>query len=256
MTLPHFLTDAPLAPDEEGRLALSLTRELAEHLRSARIRPGEHIVLADGQGKGLEIEVEAVFGERLEGRVVRRLIDRVGEQLTLVQGISRSDRMDQIVRQATELGLVRIIPFKAERTTVRLDEAQRNAKQERWKRVARAATEQSTRLTAPLIDAPVDLAGALALTDDFDGRILAWEEAGDTAMPLGLLVRGMATAVFANPRIALFIGPEGGFAPAELVQMREAGVQLASLGPTILRTETAALVAAAIVLYHLGGLGA
>ncbi|MDR1422147.1 MAG: RNA methyltransferase [Coriobacteriales bacterium] len=257
VTLPHFFVEKSLNPDDRGDFRLTLDRELWEHLRTARIRAGESIVLTDGRGTGLEVLVEKLHGmpePLLTGRLLRTFLDRVGEQLTLVQGISKNDSMDQTVRQATELGILRLIPLESERSTIRLSAMKRAEKVRRWGRIARAASEQSARLTFPVIEEPVDLEGALRLLADQDGLIVCWEEAQTGS--LGQIVREMAKRVFANPRIALFIGPEGGFSQSEIALMAEKGARLASLGEGILRTETAAVAASAIVLYHLGALGA
>jgi 16S rRNA (uracil1498-N3)-methyltransferase len=255
VTLPHFFIDEIALVDEQRRVALRVDKQLGDHLRSARIRPGERIVVIDLENRGLEIEVDFIStpGE-LEGRVMRILLDRIGEQLTLVQGISKTEHMDQTIRQATELGLVRIIPLLAERSTVRIQGDAQKSKLERWQRIAKAAAEQSGRFNLPTIESLCNLTDCLAELSDYDGLIVAWEEApeGD----IGVLVEKIKKRVFANPKVALFVGPEGGFSAAEVSQMMAAGAVCASLGANILRTETAALTASALVLYHLGGLGA
>jgi 16S rRNA (uracil1498-N3)-methyltransferase len=259
VTLPHFIIerDEPLQAAVGDYVSVPVSQETFEHLRSLRLRPGEHAVLVDAPGHGLEIELAVVPGSAkglLSGTVVRGLVDRVGPQLTLVQGISAADRMDQTIRQVTELGVVRIIPLMSERSTVRLDAASQAGKQQRWQRVARAAAEQSARLSVPEITAPLDLPQALRAVRGYDGLIAAWEEAD--AGDIGKAVRHVATTVFANPRVALFVGPEGGLSAAEINQLLNAEATVVSLGETILRTETAAVVASALVLYHLGALGA
>jgi 16S rRNA (uracil1498-N3)-methyltransferase len=254
VTLPHFL--AKLAtPDEAGRIVLALDDDLSNHLQAVRIRTGEHIVLANGRGSGYEIVVDTWGEARLEGRVVRKLNERSRERLLLVQGISKHDRMDQTIRQATEIGVEQIIPLECERATVRLTTTTRQAKRERWERIAQSAAEQSARLSVPTIAPPLDLGETLALLKSEYGLLVAWEEAGERGLLTGEAVECLSRGQ-KHPRLALFVGPEGGFSASEIERMCAAGAHVISLGPTILRTETAALVALALVLYHLGGLGA
>jgi 16S rRNA (uracil1498-N3)-methyltransferase len=255
VTLPHFFVGTPLIPDETGRLSLQADGELNRHLRSARIRPGEHIVLIEQPGEGLELLVRALSATgALTGSLVGRHHAPAGKQLTLVQGISKSDSMDRTVRQVTELGVTRLIPLECERSTVQLDAAGRQAKLKRWQRLAKAAAEQSARLRIPAIEAPCDLAATRALLADYDGLLLLWEEAPEG--PLGELTEDILKHAASPVRIAVIVGPEGGFSTAEVAALCQAGARLVSLGASILRTETAALVASALVLYHLGGLGA
>jgi 16S rRNA (uracil1498-N3)-methyltransferase len=257
MTLPHFFIDEPVTAPLGEVVELRLDKAVLDHMRTLRLKTGEHIVLVDAPGHGVELQLAEPPSQQMRsvcGLLVRQLFDRVGEQLTLVQGISASDRMDQTIRQTTELGVVRIIPLESERSTVRLDAAGRASKTERWRRIARSAAEQSARLTEPEITEPVTLPVALKMLANYDGIIVAWEEQGGE--PVGEAVQALADKVFGNPRIALFIGPEGGFSHAEADALRTAGARVVTLGDTILRTETAAVVASTLVLYHLGGLGA
>jgi len=256
MSLPHFFLAKPLQCTGEVASG-ELDQEQREHWRSLRLKTGERIVVVDSPDHGLELELTNLPGPYdgiFSGHIRGQLIGRCEQQLTLVQGISAADRMDQTIRQCTELGLVRIIPLLSQRSSVRLDAQQAASKLQRWQRVARSAAEQSCRLSLPNIEAPCNLDSALRSLAGYDGLIVAWEEAG--GQPLGAVVRQLAAKVFANPRLALFIGPEGGFAASEVQAMLAAGAVQVSLGPTILRTETAAVVASTIALYHLGGLGA
>jgi 16S rRNA (uracil1498-N3)-methyltransferase len=163
--------------------------------------------------------------------------------------------MDLTVRQATELGLARIIPLESEYSTVRLEGAAREAKRRRWQRIARSAIEQSGRLSLPIIEAPLELEGALGLVGDCGPLLFFWEEPGGSALDDVLAATREEDGAAVSEAVIL-IGPEGGFSAteAELVQM--AGAHTVTLGDAILRTETAALVASALVLYRLGGLGA
>lgn len=243
-------------------------------MRTLRLRPGEHVVIGDRPGHGWEMELLSVPGHRrdaLEGTLVGEHADAPETGLTLVQGISAAERMDQTLRQTTELGVSRVIPLESERSNVRLDAAARRAKQRRWQRIAQSAAEQSGRLRMPEIGHPVGLGDALALLEGHDALFLFWEEPGGTtfgeaweraaaahreASLHGTSQGGGPGSLGAPvPRTALFVGPEGGFSASEARRMQGAGAYTVSLGSNILRTETAAVVACTLALSRLGALG-
>ena len=156
----------------------------------------------------------------------------------LVQGISRGERMDFVVQKATELGVKRISPVLTEYGVIKLD-ADRAAKRcEHWQKVAASACEQSGRIRPPLIDTPVPL------------KTWFGEQPGDADVDL-LLRPGAAKplAAIAAPetKACILIGPEGGFSPVEYEDAAVAGFTEVSLGPRILRTETAAIAAVAVM---------
>lgn len=236
-------------------LTLTLPKDVIDHMHTLRLRAGEHIVLVDAPGHGLEFELITAANKKTQQLEVRLLGEHTSTpplQLTLVQGISTADRMDQTIRQATELGVSRIIPLESARSTVQLTGTMREKKRERWQRIARCAAEQSGQLRKPQIEPPVGLAVALELLKDQDVLLFFWEEEGGSSLAETLAegVRGMK-----KPRVALFIGPEGGFSVAEAECINAVGAKTVTLGKAILRTETAAVVASALVLYQLGALG-
>jgi 16S rRNA (uracil1498-N3)-methyltransferase len=263
MSLPHFLIEGPIDGGVGQSVCLALGSEDAQHMHTLRLRAGERIVVGDGPGHGWELELAAAptrHPPTLEGILVCSHTSERLAELTLVQGISAAERMDQTVRQVTELGVARIIPLESERSTVRLKGPARTTKQQRWQRIAKSACEQSGQLLLPAIEEPVGLDAALALVEGCDVLLFFWEEPGGRSIAAALdgcaARRTPAACGDAKPRAALFIGPEGGFSTEEARRLEGAGAQVVTLGETVLRTETAAVVASALVLYHLGGLGA
>jgi 16S rRNA (uracil1498-N3)-methyltransferase len=146
------------------------------------------------------------------------------------------------------------------------------AKQERWQRIAQSAAEQSCQLQLPHIAEPLDLTAAIAQAKGAGPLLFFWEEPGGRSLAEALEAALEATRPGAHPeapgeahpkphplsppQATLFVGPEGGFSAEEAALLKNAGAHTITLGETILRTETAAVVACALVLYHLGGLGA
>jgi 16S rRNA (uracil1498-N3)-methyltransferase len=189
-------------------------------------------------------EADATIVDVARGMVVARVgaprRGAVAAQRPLVwlQGIAKGDKVDAIVRDATELGATRIVPFVSRFGVVKVSAAARDDKRARWERVAREAARQSGRAYMPVVDAPRAFEDALAAVDDTHTRILLYERAED---PLGPLLT--APPAGARP-LAFAAGPEGGFDGDEVERARAAGWRIASLGDTILRAET---VAAAVL---------
>jgi 16S rRNA (uracil1498-N3)-methyltransferase len=258
-----------------------------KHMRVARLKEGERFIVSDGHGNGAVYELLSNIPADAS-TVAMRLIERCAKprtiDVTLVQGISVADRMDQTLRQTTELGVARVVPLICERSTVKLSKASGSAKAERWRRIVHAAAEQSGQFFVPVVEEPCALTRALQLVAGCDVLICPWEEAGRAASPTRATqlaktvptvqtipssqavltvqkvqkvptVRSCLAGAPSRARIALFIGPEGGFSAAEVDAMHAAGAQVVSLGATILRTETAAVVATALIMHELGGLG-
>ncbi len=155
----------------------------------------------------------------------------------LVQGISRGERMDFVVQKATELGVKRITPVFTDHGMVKLDAARAEKRRAHWQRIAGSACEQSGRVRPPLVDVPQ------SLNDWFGGG----QAAGSTQL---ILAPGASEALSATAgigeKLCLLVGPEGGFSARELEDSAMCGFRAVSLGPRVLRTETAALAALAI----------
>lgn len=235
----------PLSPGELRRL----DREQSHYVsRVLRLRTGDRLVLFDGCGG----EYDALIAETARARVSmtvgeHRDADRESPlAVWLLQGLSRGERMDFVVQKATELGVHRITPVLTEFSAVRLDPAKSGQRLRHWEKVAQGACEQCGRNVVPRIDRPQPLG----------------EWLGQAAMPdtLRILLDPGAAASLASSdrrgaRLQLLIGPEGGLSAAEARQAATAGFEPCSLGPRILRTETAALAALAVLQARLGDLG-
>ena len=161
--------------------------------------------------------------------------------ISVAQGLPKGQKMDFVVEKLTELGVAHIYPLYTERTIV---EDVGRAKVDRWRRLAKSAAEQCGRATIPAVGDPQSLAGFLRAFADHDCVLFAWELAG------GGPLRETLPAILQGARTVLIVvGPEGGFSNAEAQEAGEAGAHLVSLGPRILRTETAALVLSGILNY-------
>ncbi len=247
-----FLTES--LPQTGDPVVAPLSDEDLHHaLRVLRIRAGELLELVEPGDFGASWRVKVLGADDGGVRVetVERLERITHPQVTLVQGVAKGEKMDAIVRQATELGAAAIIPVITERTVVKLDERKRADRGERWRRIARSAAEQSRRDDIPAVGDPVTLAEFASFAAGYDGVVVLWEDSSGVGLAASL------TPWSAEPqaRIAIVVGPEGGLSAEEVDVLVEHGAVVASLGSSILRTETAAIVALGLAIHELGGLG-
>lgn len=233
---------------ETGVARLTLEGEAHRYLtRVLRMGVGEQVDLFDGCGHEATATIERVGPRDLTVRVLsRRAVERPATaKVTLLQGLPRPERMDLIVQKAAELGASRLIPVRADRSA-----GGQKPRPERWERIALEAARQSGRGELMEIAALTPLGDAVRgpALGTGDIRVVPWEEAPE-APPLAALVPPDATAV------TVLIGPEGGLTAAEVAAATAAGFRIATLGPRILRTETAAIAALAVIQSRVGGLG-
>jgi 16S rRNA (uracil1498-N3)-methyltransferase len=235
-----------IADEVRGNVA-ALTGEHALHLsRVLRARVGQEFDIATGDVVRLG-RIVSVSDERVEFALGDEIASRAAADLTLVLAIFKFDRMEWAVEKCTEAGVARIVPVIARRTDAHLAAASAK-RHERWVRIARQAAEQSRRTAPPEILTPIKLkelgdAIGSATNSSLPRIVLAESEMNVT---LRDVLPPSANAA------ALAVGPEGGWADDELVLFLESGWKAASLGPTILRAETAAIIGAALALEILG----
>ncbi|WP_020666212.1 16S rRNA (uracil(1498)-N(3))-methyltransferase [Amycolatopsis nigrescens] len=240
-TPPVFLVDE--LPTGEQAV---LTGEEARHAATVRrLRAGERLVLSDGRGGMAACVVDAVQAGRdaeLRLKLDRRWTEPPPELRVLVaQALAKGDRGELAVELATEAGVDEILPWRAARSVARWDDGARGAKAlARWQGAARAAAKQARRAWVPPVREPVDTTGLAAAVRDSAAALVLEGTATERLTELDLPPAG---------DLLLVVGPEGGIAPAELAALTSAGATPVRLGPTVLRTSTAAAVA-------LGALGA
>lgn len=222
-----------------------LPADAARHLRAVRAKPGETVELFDGAGAVRAYSVEAGGSLRACGPVV--LFPESPVHIALFACVTKGSRWDWTVEKAVELGVARIIPVVSERTIVRFGTvAEREAKAARWRRVAADAARQSCAVWMPVVEAPVDFARAVEEVRAFGGPVFAGLISDPPPPPIVEAWNAECRRAGAAPRrAAVFIGPEGDFTAGEAAALREAGAAGVSLGPTILRAETASIYAAA-----------
>jgi 16S rRNA (uracil1498-N3)-methyltransferase len=240
---------AQLAQAVGERVALS--PEQSHYLIDVlRLAPGDPLELFDGQGARWAAQLALDPQGRPELQLIKqadqpRDVDRV--YLTLAQSLIKADKFELVIQKATELGCRRIIPLAAERSVVKLDEERGQSKVARWQKIAEEAARQCGRADIPSIEEP-QVWNRLYTQASPMTKIRA--VVLDPRAPLRL-----REAVQGESAVLLTVGPEGGFSDQELARAEENGFVRASLGPLILRAETAGLAALAVVQHLAGQLG-
>ncbi len=223
----------------------------AHHItRVLRLQPGDEIECIAVNGLVHLVEISEV-GATVRG-TVKKTVAAAGESplpIALFQGLAKGDKMDWVVQKAVELGVAEIIPFISRFTVVRLNAKQEQARGQRWERIAQEAAKQCGRTKLPDIRPIHNWEQLVSAVEERVGRrelvLLAYE--GEANKGVGGIVR-------TPDAVSVLIGPEGGFAGAEVERLTEAGAETISLGPRILRTETAGLAALSLIGYRWGDL--
>jgi 16S rRNA (uracil1498-N3)-methyltransferase len=220
------------------------------HLRRVlRLGPGDVVEALDGTGTMLTVRIESAAPRGAEGTVLSRSAHRTESPLRLVlaQGIAKGDKMETIIRMATELGVTQVVPLTTARAVVKVEPGRREARVTRWERVAQEAAKQSGRAVIPGIARPQALDEWLAARKTGGLLVCLWEGA------LTALVPQLPQALIGDA--TLVVGPEGGLESAEAGRLEKAGAVVGNLGGRILRAETAGPVGLAILQARYGDLG-
>ena len=215
-----------------------------------RLKPGDEIIVVDSLGKAAKARLETGNSTETPLTFIEKIDVNSEPPITvyLAQGLAKGDKMDYIVQKAVELGVNKIIPLIADHSVVRYDLPKQANRRERWQKIALEASKQCGRLTIPEVTTFQDMKKLLAGYGQNFMTVMLYE--GERKNGLKTLLQGCPARA-----VLLLIGPEGGFSDGEVTFCRQQGIRTASLGPRILRTETAALAALSIVMYECGDLG-
>jgi len=248
MKLPRFFVSPKQI--EAGRVYLN-GPDVVHIAKVLRLSAGDRLVVLDGQGKSYLAVLEQICKGEVSCAIEKELAAAAGALLkvTLVQGIPKGDKMDLIIQKGTELGLNGLIPLLSERAVVKLEGDKLFKRRERWRRIALEAAKQCRRPDIPEISVPKSWEQALADLPPDAVALIPWEEENAESL------KGFLQHSKPPEEIFVFIGPEGGFSAGEVERARLHGVRPVTLGPRILRTETAGLAVLAMILYQWGDLG-
>lgn len=224
----------------------------AHHITSVlRLPVGSTILISDQYGKSGKAEILMAASDSVQLRLLEILEDTTEAPIAvwLVQSLAKGEKMDFIIQKAIELGVYGVIPIATAHSVVRYDAAKQLDKVERWQKIAREAAKQCGRNYIPRICPITDLKQVLENREFASAnKIMLYEGQASQGLKQALTENG------SDPYV-LFIGPEGGFNSAEVDLCQRHGVRIVTMGPRIMRTETAALAALTAVMYECGDLG-
>jgi len=238
--MPRFFMEPPLADP------VVITGEDARHIAlSLRMKVGESLTLCDGEGNDYECVIESIDSVQVVAKVNKITVSKSEPSVfvTLYQGVPKSDKFETVVQKAVELGVGAIVPVMMSRCVSRPDEKSMAKKVQRWQKIAESAAKQSGRGTVPLVRDCISYEKALK---EAKGSKILFYECGGASLREVVLPE--------DKEISVFIGPEGGISGPEFEAAVAAGAAVSTLGPRILRTETAPLAALTAIMLLTGNM--
>ncbi|MBQ8956758.1 MAG: 16S rRNA (uracil(1498)-N(3))-methyltransferase [Lachnospiraceae bacterium] len=242
----HFFAE----PSDISGHDINLRGDNYNHIKNVlRMKPGEVISVSDGNsGNEYRCHIEGFTDDAVHCRL--DFIKEAGTELPvrvyLFQSLPKGDKMELVIQKAVELGVTEVIPVASKRCVVKLDDKKAAAKVMRWNSIANAAAKQSMRQTVPEVREVMDFDEALSYAEKCDVKLIPYELAEDFSR-----TRQIISGLKPGCSVAVFIGPEGGYAEEEIAGAQAKGVIPITLGRRILRTETAAMVVLSWLVYEL-----
>jgi len=238
-----------VSPDSLHGERIILAGQQAHQIRDVlRMKPGEKIIVLDNTGYEYTVSLSRIERQEVNGEVIDQNKSE-GEpkvQIILFQSLLAREKFEWVLQKSTEVGVCSFVPVVTRRSIIRRSESVTAKKMSRWRSIITEAAEQSGRGRIPTLEKPLNFSEVLSELDDFDCYLFGSTQAETLALREIIKAEG-----FELKKIALFIGPEGGFTESEIAEARGRGAKTFSLGKRVLRTETAAVVASAIILYEL-----
>lgn len=211
------------------------------------------ICIIGNEEKGIDTisQIEKIEENCIKCRILEyKISETEGKiQVTIFQGLPKSDKMELVIQKSVELGVYEIYPTEMKRCIVKLKEQEANKKIARWQKISEVAAKQSGRNIIPQIKEKVNIKQVCNLVKDYDKLIVAYEEEKENSLKSEL--KSIKSKDKENIKIAILVGPEGGIDLAEIEELRKAGAVIVTLGKRILRTETVALNVLSNIMYEL-----
>lgn len=234
--MPQFLVDRS---NIKNSMAI-VTGPDAKHITKVlRLKKGDWLFVTDGEGSRWRGEIIELAGSNVHIKLLEPIASNKASSITLAQALTKHDKFEWIIQKAVELGITKIIPFSSERTIKKYDQA----KLERWQKIAVEAAKQCGTSVKPMIGRNMEFSN---LVSDFanHGSVVLFYE--------GEKINTVSEMPPLRNNILIIIGPEGGFSADEIGEAKKAGASTVSLGPLILRVETAAIAGVTLIQNKLG----
>lgn len=235
--------------EQIGEKTIRIIGSDVNHIRNVlRMKPGEEILISDGEKKEYHCEITALDSEYVEALIM--FVKEGGLELPsrvyLFQGLPKNDKMELIIQKAVELGVYAVVPVATKRAVVKLDDKKEAKKLTRWQSIAESAAKQAKRLIIPEIMPVMSFKEAVEFVGSLDVGLMPYELAENMAY-----TRQILSQITPGQSIGVFIGPEGGFAEEEVELALNSQMETITLGKRILRTETAGMTVLSILMYLL-----
>ncbi len=231
---------------------VSITGKDVNHIKNVlRMKEGEELAVSNGvDGKEYRCGILSLSEDeiRCEVRFVKEDAVELPVRVYLFQGLPKADKMELIIQKAVELGVHEIVPVATKRAVVKLDAKKEKSKIVRWQSIAEAAAKQSKRACIPQVTEVMNFKEAIKKAGEMNVKLIPYEMAEDMSH-----TRALIKSIKPGNSVAVFIGPEGGFAEEEIEFATENNVTPVTLGKRILRTETAGMTMLSILMYELEG---
>lgn len=234
------------AEDIEGNI-LTIREDVHHILHVLRYKEGDVIEVCDRQGMDYAVRIQNTGDDFIECEILHEEKSSAEPEIeiTLFQGMPKSDKMEWILQKGVELGISRFIPLWTHRCVVKYDQKKESGKISRWQKIVESAAKQSGRGSIPVVHNSMTMKECLQHLQEYDLALVFYENAREQSL------KDFLNRQETMPRrVAIFIGPEGGWEAEEVQKLEESGAITAGLGPRILRTETAGMAAASFILYH------
>lgn len=242
--MPRFFVE----PDQVSGNKIIIEGSDVNHITKVlRMKIGEELMVCDGTGLDYFCTIAKLDSDAVFCDVCNKWesYSELPVKVTLFQGLPKADKMELIIQKTVELGVYEIVPVAMQRSIAKLDDKKAGRKIERWQSISESAAKQAGRGIIPKVTEPMSFAEALEYAKEMDSIIVPYENAKGISYTKEVIREAKACT-----RLAIFIGPEGGFADSEIERAKEAGAKLVTLGNRILRTETAGMATLAILMYE------
>lgn len=231
---------------------VTIEGEDVKHIKNAlRLKIDDEITVCDGENSDYLIKIQSIENNQVIGKIINQKESgrEAPLEVILYQGLPKSSKMDLIIQKAIELGVKKIVPIETKRTVVKIqNEKKEQKKLERWNRIALEAAKQCKRGIVPTIGNVIKFDEMIQEVQK-DFVIVPYENEDKIG------TREILKQYKGGKKVSIIIGPEGGFEEEEITKLIDSGANSISLGPRILRTETAGFTTIAVVMYELGDIG-
>ncbi len=236
-----------VTPEELTGDVITLTGENAQHAKVLRLKAGEQVLACDGESRECLCHVDMISNHETVLSVLERRnsVTEAEVRVSVYMAFPKADKLEHVIQKATELGAYEIVTFPSSRCVSRPDDKSLKKKLERWQKIAASAAEQSGRGRIPQVIALGSYAEALKRAGESDLGILFYENEHATTLRMAL-----ESGTYRS--ISILSGPEGGLEEREVIQARDAGLRICTLGSRILRCETAPLCGLSAIMYAAG----